>query len=195
MKVKLLIDGENFKGKIKSIFKEKGKPDPIWHLFNFDKLFENIFNGTEIEEKIFYSAKIKEHKESLQKSKALIESQRLLKTHLEKHGFTVVMSGFVRGNYQEDKKGGKILIFKEKGVDVKMAVDIVSLACDKQVDEIFLVSSDSDMQPAIQEAKKRGVKITYVGFESSQNKGLIYTTEKTILLRDSEVFASYQTLL
>lgn len=50
-----------------------------------------------------------------------------------------------------------------------------------------LCSSDSDLQPAVAELKDRGVEIVYVGFETNPNKGLSYTTNRTILLRNSEV--------
>lgn len=52
---------------------------------------------------------------------------------------------------------------------------------------IILCSSDSDLQPAIAEVKKRGVEVIYLGFENKPNKGLTYTTSRTILLRNSEV--------
>jgi hypothetical protein len=32
-----------------------------------------------------------------------------------------------------------------------------------------------------------GLEIIYLGFESQPNKGLTYTTNKTILLRNSEI--------
>ena len=44
---------------------------------------------------------------------------------------------------------------------VKIAVDMVSLSCDKKVTEIILCSSDSDLQPAIEEVKKREVRHTH----------------------------------
>ena len=87
----------------------------------------------------------------------------------------------------ENFKGKIASVFKEKGVDVKIAVDMVSLSCDKKVKQIILGSSDSDLQPAIKEAKDRNVSCIYLGFESSYNKGLAYTTDRTILVRNSEV--------
>ncbi len=86
----LLIDGENLKGKIKSVFKEAQKDKPVWHEYDFKALFDKVLNGIEINKKIFYSAHIKAHPSSKEKSKQLIEEQRLLKTHLEKQGFEVV---------------------------------------------------------------------------------------------------------
>lgn len=88
---------------------------------------------------------------------------------------------------ETNKEGKSILIFKEKGVDVKIAVDMVTLACDKKVKEIILVSSDSDLQPAIQEVRNRNIKCAYLGFEINPNKGLTFTTNRTILIRNTEV--------
>ena len=64
---------------------------------------------------------------------------------------------------------------------------MVSVACDKRADEIILGSSDSDLQPAVSETRARGAKCVYLGFESRPNKGLSYTTNRTILIRNSEV--------
>jgi len=185
METFLLIDGENFKGKIRSVFKDAGKNRPTWHEYNFKGLLDKVFNGLKIPRKIFYFARIKEHEDTKDKSRQLIQEQRLLKTHLENQGFEVVLTGRVRGIEEDSKK--KILIFKEKGVDVKIAVDMVLIACDKQAKEIILGSSDSDLQPAIKAVRERGVSCVYLGFENQPNKGLSYTTNKTILIRNSEV--------
>ena len=64
---------------------------------------------------------------------------------------------------------------------------MVSRACDKKVEQIILGSSDSDLQPAIKEVRERQVKCVYLGFESQPNKGLTFTTNRTILIRNSEV--------
>lgn len=182
----LLIDGENLKGKIRSVFREN-KKKIIWYEYNFRGLFEKVLEGIQIDSKTFYFARIKEHEASLEKSKQLIEEQRLLKTHLERQGFGVVLSGRVRGQWEEDTNGKKVLIFREKGVDVKIAVDMVTLACDKKVEQIIIASSDSDLQPAIKEATNRKVDCIYVGFESQPNKGMSFTTKRTILIRNAEV--------
>lgn len=70
---------------------------------------------------------------------------------------------------------------------MRIAVDLITACCDKKIDTAILCSSDSDLQPAITELKRRGVKIVYVGFELSPNKGLTFTCNKTILFRNSEI--------
>ncbi len=135
---------------------------------------------------MFYSAKLREYPETAKKSRDLILKQRILKTTLEKQGFEFVLAGNVRPHVVSVNGKSKV-IFKEKGVDVRIAVDLVSLSCDKAIKRAIICSSDSDLQPAIAEARKRGVEVVYLGFESSPNKGLMYTTNKTILFRNSEI--------
>ena len=183
----LLVDWENFKRKMGLVFKQVKQPRPQWHEYDFRGLFDKVLSGIGIDKTIFYFAKIKEHEDTKKKSKELIEEQRLLKTSLEKQKFQVVLSGRVRGQWEDGIFGKKILVFKEKGVDVRIAVDMVSWACDKKVKEIVLASSDSDLQPAINEVKNRSVSCVYLGFETQVNKGLSYNTHRTILIRNSEV--------
>ena len=187
METVLFIDGENLKGKIRSVFSDAKKEKPVWHEYDFKGLFEKVLTGITVDRKVFYFARIKEHESSKEKSQQLILEQRLLKTHLENQGFEVVLSGRVRGQMEEGQNGKKVLVFKEKGVDVKIAVDMVCLACDKKVKGIILASSDSDLQPAVQEVRSRKVDCIYLGFEVQPNKGLSYTTHRTILIRSSEV--------
>lgn len=153
---------------------------------DFEKMFELALKGMNITDKIYYSAKLQFFPEMAEISKLLIEKQRFLKTRLEKQGYLFMISGNVRPQLVE-KNGKKKVIFKEKGVDVRIAVDLVKTAVDKNFKTVILCSSDSDLQPAIKEAKNRGLEIVYLGFESQPNKGLTYTTDKTILLRSSEI--------
>ncbi|MBU1046863.1 NYN domain-containing protein [Patescibacteria group bacterium] len=186
MKTILLIDGENFKNYIKHSL-DTEKRDIIWNEYNFKSLFDLVLEGYDVIKVIFYFAKLKKHEETEKKSFKLIEDQRFLKTHLEKQGFEVVFAGRVRGYKEKGFLGKKILVFKEKGVDVRIGVDMVSFSCDKLFDQIILCSSDSDLQPAISESKKRGSKIIYLGFENNPNRGISYNSNKTILIRNSEV--------
>lgn len=187
MKSVLFIDGENFKGKTKSVFRKLEELRPEWHTYDFVGLFNKILSGAKVDEKIFYFAKLKEHPETKEKSQQLIEEQRLLKTHLETQGFKVILAGNVRGQNENNSRNKNSLIFKEKGVDVKIAVDMVAQACDKKLKTAFVCSSDSDLQPAIKELTDRNVEVVYIGFESQPNKGMTYTTNRTILIRNSEI--------
>lgn len=50
-----------------------------------------------------------------------------------------------------------ILNVDQKGVDMKIGIDIASLAYKKQVDQIVLISGDSDFVPAAKLARREGI--------------------------------------
>jgi len=189
MKTILFIDGRNFISRIKSVLspeKEKGK-EVDFSIYNFTGLLDKVLAGISIDKKIFYIGRLAKHEKTKEKSAELIRKQRELKTHLEKQGFEVIYAGRVRGHEESCPKGHKFLTFKEKGVDVRIAVDMITLSHNKELKVAIIGSSDSDLQPAIKELEKAGVERIYLGFEVSPNKGLTYTTNRTILIRNSEV--------
>lgn len=49
------------------------------------------------------------------------------------------------------------LSIEQKGVDMKLGLDIASLAYKKQVDKIILISGDSDFVPAAKLARREGI--------------------------------------
>jgi uncharacterized LabA/DUF88 family protein len=183
----LLIDWENFKFKIKQVLISNNK-EVNYLSINYTKLFKQIFGDVVFEEIIVYMAKIKKHKDFEDKSMELIESQRILKTYLEKHNFIVLMCGVVRAH-----ENNNVVSFKEKGVDVQIAVDIVKKSFSDKFSDIFIASSDSDINPAIKESNNLNVKTTYVGFQKQPNKGIMYTAKESILIRDSEILESINT--
>jgi len=189
MKTILYIDARNFQGKLEDVFESENATLPLWHEYDFKGLLNKVLEGIAVDEMVFYMARIKEHPNTKAKSQALIQARRLLKTHLEEQGFQVIMSGVVRGNLAKDAKGRETLVFKEKGVDVGIAVDMVSQACDGNVKTAILASSDSDLQPAVREVTKRNVEVIYLGFALQPNKGLTATTKRTILIRNAEALA------
>ncbi len=186
----LFIDGENFLHKIKETLKEEEvdnyKVDLA--LIDLNKLLREPLKGFSISRKIFYVSRLHVHPETKKKSEVLIKFQRKLRNSLIHQGYEFVIAGNIRAQ----KVGGKV-IFREKGVDVKIAVDLVSFACDQKMNTAIVCSSDSDLQPAIAELRERNVEVVYVGFETKPNKGLTYTTNRTILLRNPEVIEACPT--
>lgn len=187
---KLFIDGQNFLEKLKAVFDYEKKSIPAWSAFDFRGLFAAVLKNILIDEKVIYFAKINVHPDTEDKSRKLIEERRALKAHMEHQGFRYIHAGNVRGNYVKNDSGKAVLTFKEKGVDVAIAVRLVSEACDHALASAILCSSDSDLQPAVREIRRRNVECIYLGFELQPNRGLSYTTNRTILIRNAEVLAS-----
>ena len=77
-------------------------------------------------------------------------------------------------NYQKLLELGVTEIYhkksREKGIDVKIATDLIIGALDNKYDTAILVSSDTDLVPAIDEVRKRFQKmVEYVGFSIPKN--------------------------
>ena len=183
-KVIVFVDSENFLNKVENVLEGEGisRKKINTAKIKLVELLKTALNEIKIDEVIFYAARLHFHEQTPDRSRELIGRQRALKTELERQGVKFVIAGNVRGQ----KVDGKT-VFKEKGVDVRLAVDMVSMACDKLISTAVLCSSDSDLQPAVGEVKRRGVKVIYLGFEISPNKGLISTTNRTVLFRSAEI--------
>lgn len=191
--VTLFIDGENFLHKVEEvILSEKNTQHlPPAASINIKKLISSALPSLNVSQVKFYAAKLHFHKLTANKSNKLIATQRKLRNLLVSQGIEFILAGNVRAQNIGTETTPRV-IFREKGVDVRLAVDMVALACDKQLKTAILCSSDSDLQPAVRELKQRGVEVVYLGFETKPNKGLAYTCDRTILFRNSEVTDALQ---
>ena len=78
--------------------------------------------------------------------------------------------------------------FHEKGVDVLLAVEMIKFAIEDKYDVAYLVSSDTDLVPAVEECKTLRKEIVYVGSAlHGQSLGLTMSCNRTILLRPADV--------
>lgn len=184
----LFIDGENFIFKIEQVLKRnKIKLDEFdISTCRFDELIATALQGIKVSKKFFYIARLHMHASDTEKSGELIKDQKELQETLTKQGFKIVVAGNVRAQkmwVDNEKK----FVFREKGVDVRIAVDLVSLAADRHMQTAILCSSDSDLQPAVKEVIKRDVEMVYLGFQMQPNRGLTYTSDKTILIKNEDI--------
>ena len=53
---------------------------------------------------------------------------------------------------------------EEKGVDTRLATDLVSLAWEEAYDVAILVTADQDFVPAAENLQKKGIKVIHAGF-------------------------------
>jgi uncharacterized LabA/DUF88 family protein len=146
------------------------------------KLLRDVLDE-KITEIRYYVAKLHVYEETKEKSEELVGLQRALKSNLEAQKVNFIVSGNVRMYPLTKNK----LLFKEKGVDVRLAIDAVSMAADKKLKTAVVCSSDSDMQPLVAELQRRKVRVIYLGFHIQPNKGLSYTANETVLIRKNEL--------
>lgn len=67
----------------------------------------------------------------------------------------------IRGDVSPSSLEEKDFYFsvEQKGVDMRIGVDIISMALKKQVQQIILVSGDSDFVPAAKQARREGLDV------------------------------------
>ena len=165
----ILIDGSNFYFKLKDV----GLKNLL--VFNFSGFAKTLAGKDKIVSCLYYIGAVKT--DGTAKTKILFSNQRKLLANLKKHNFKYSL-GFLL------KSGG---YFHEKGVDVNIAVDILVAAYENLCDRIIIVSSDTDLLPAIKKAKEKGKIVEYVGFSHQPSLAMIANCSISTLLKKEDL--------
>ena len=166
----VIFDGSNFYHGAKRI-------SPQTHLTRFDyrKLAEAVCKNKNL--KIEYCVGEIRRRKRDPKSFRLYSNQQLLFINLEKQGI-LVKKGFML------KSDG---VYREKGVDVRIALDILRGALKDEYRRCFIISSDTDLVPAILDSRTTKKEIIYVGFEGKLSNALHAVCSRTILLARKQI--------
>lgn len=154
-KVAIYIDGSNLYHKLKDLAVENTLD------FNYRALADFLAHGRKVVSYRYYIGVVRA-KEGNEKANKMRTEQQKLFSNLEKQGFCIK-----RGYLMES--GGK---FHEKGVDVKIATDMLIGAYDNLFDTAILLSSDTDLIPAIKHIRYLKKEIEYIGFSHCPSFGL-----------------------
>ena len=73
---------------------------------------------------------------------------------------------------------------KSKGVDIKMAVDILSHTHQNNIDLVYLISGDGDYKPVVEEVIRQGKRIWIAAFSNGLNSALKLSADRFIDLDD-----------
>ena len=165
----VLIDGSNFYFKLKEL--------KLHGLLNFDfsGFTEMLARDKIIVKNTYYIGKIRTDG-SIKAEKMLADQQKLF-AHLRKHKIRYSLGYLLKTNNK----------FREKGVDVNMAVDILVAAYEDLCDNIILVSSDTDLLPAIKKAKEKGKTVEYIGFSHQPSIAMVANCSKSRLLTKEDL--------
>lgn len=165
----VLIDGSNFYFKLKDL--------KLHNLLNFDfsKFTKYLVKNCEIIKGIYYVGAV--HTDGTPNVQKMFNNQRKLLAHLRKNKFKYSLGYLL-------KSKGK---FHEKGVDVNIAVDILVATYEDLCDHIILISSDTDLLPAIKKAKEKGKKVEYVGFSHQPSVAMVANCSESTLLKKEDL--------
>lgn len=193
---KLLIDGENFVHGVVGILVRAKVIQSRADLKKID--LETLLGGLldyKKTRKIYYTTRIvlPQKRSALYKK---FESMRLWNKrfipYLMNQDVELIKAGVLR--VAKSKKcyscGHVTELPQEKGVDVKLGVDVVSLA--GKGNTIYVFSSDSDIIPAIVEAKNRKATVVYVAFEAGINEALRKVCSQTVVVTKKSIVKAYR---
>jgi uncharacterized LabA/DUF88 family protein len=165
----ILIDGSNFYFKLKDI-----QLNDLLR-FNFSGFAKLLSNKYTLVKSIYYIGKVRT--DGTKRTKKLHSDQQKLFALLNKNRFRYSLGYLLKIN-------GKV---HEKGVDVNIAVDILVAAYENLCDHIILVSSDTDLLPAIKKAREKGKTIEYVGFSHLPSLAMIANCSESRLLKKDDL--------
>lgn len=147
--VAIFIDGSNFYFKLKSL-----KINNLSR-FDFRGLSKWLSRGKEIVSIGYYVGGVRA-KQSDTKGQKMRRNQINLFNFLGSKRQKIK----IHRGYLMENDG----VFHEKGVDVKIATDLLVGAYEDFYDEAIIISSDTDLIPAIKKIKDLGKKVEYIGF-------------------------------
>lgn len=157
----VFIDGSNFYHRIKSVTqyftKETGKEFST-SKFDFLGFCKEIVGDNNLLEIHYYIGQVGRpypNAKNSQKQQQLYDNQQRLIRHLQNENITVQFGKLI-------KSAG---IYHEKGVDVQIAVEMIRFARQDKYDLAYLISSDTDLVPAVEEVKDLGKEVIYVGIK------------------------------
>ncbi len=172
-RVVVYIDGANF-------FRRLKDPQinlPSGKIFDYSKFANYLANGRKLVSKRYYVGVVR-NVDGTKRSADLVRHQQKFLTEIENEGFAVKRGRIVYDN-----------TIREKGVDVKLATDLLIGAIDNLYDTAIIVSSDTDLVPAIEYIKFKKKKIEYVGFSHRPSLGMQKYADISVLLQKKDIDA------
>ena len=170
--VAVYIDGGNLYRRLKDFNIPKNK-----NRFNYLAFIKYLVGDRGIVSKRYYIGTVK-NVDGSKKSEKMVRGQQKFLDGIEREGFEIK-----RGKIMYDE--GNI---REKGVDVKLATDLISNAINNKYDMAILVSNDSDFVPAIKEVQKIGKQVWNINFPKRKSFHLNQICNKRITINTINPF-------
>jgi uncharacterized LabA/DUF88 family protein len=168
-RIVILVDGSNLYHYLREL-KLTGLAE-----FDYKAFAQFLARGRTVVSATYYVGKVRSHGDV--KGEELRRWQQRLVAHLQTSGWKVEY-----GHMMEHHG-----VFQEKGVDVHIAVDLLTGAFDNHFDTALLVSSDTDLIPAIHAVRSKKKRVEYIGFAHRPSFGLIKNVDLTTTLRREDL--------
>lgn len=176
-RVSLFLDGSNF------FFKLRDPALKIPHLthFNYRKFAEKLAHDRKLVFCGYYVGVVRAKPGNTKGQKMRIEQRKLFN-----HLISPLQKFVVRKGYIMENNG----VYHEKGVDVQLAVDLLVGAYEDKYDVALIVSSDTDLVPAIEKVQALGKQVEYIGFAHQPSFGMqrFASLSRLLIKEDIEPF-------
>lgn len=166
------IDGSNLYFKLKKLL------IPHTSQFNYRGLAEYLTKDRVLIEINYYVGVIQPNRND-KKMRTIYKGQLTLFNTLIEQNIKLTKGYLMKSNG----------IYHEKGIDVNIAVDLLVGAYENLYDTALLLSSDTDLIPAIQKIKSLGKKLQYIGFKHAASIALINHCTYFKLLKKQELLS------
>ncbi|QDT35851.1 NYN domain-containing protein [Stratiformator vulcanicus] len=187
MKTALLIDGEFFLRRVRKVYggvtaqeaahfvrehatghlrRQQRKPGRLYRIFFYDcpplaKKVHHPISGRSLD---FSKTDVFRFRTDLHRELLKLRKVALRRGFIdEKHGSWILRKGALKSLLKKERKFEELtdddfcFDVRQKGVDMRIGLDIASLSLKQQVDQIILIAGDSDFVPAAKMARREGI--------------------------------------
>ncbi|MBU3957081.1 NYN domain-containing protein [Patescibacteria group bacterium] len=170
--VAIYIDGGNLYKRLKTL----GIPQNS-NRFDYSAFTKYLIGNRSLISKRYYIGTVR-NVDGSEKAEEMVRNQQKFLESIQKEGFEIK-----RGKIMYDD--GKI---REKGVDVKLSLDLVIGAVDNLYDTAIVISSDTDLIPAIKYVRKaKNKNVEYIGFGINPSIGMIKESTISRIFSDTDL--------
>lgn len=157
-RILVIFDGSNFYHYAKRMM-------PSLHLthYNYVGLVEQITGSKKSKIEYCVGEVRKSRQDNSLKLEKLYANQQVLFYNLERQGIEIKKGYLLRNK----------LSYQEKGVDVRIALDVLRGALKDEYDFCYIISSDSDLVPAVKDAMEAEKEVIYVGFQGNIGRAML----------------------
>lgn len=178
----IFIDGSNFYFKLKELNFHFDSKFSLLD-FQFKKFAEWLIKNDKLIEIRYYIGAVKRQKNN-KKSERMYANQQKLIGRLQQQNVAITLGQIIQ---HPDKS------YHEKGVDVRLAVEMIRFARQNKYDVAYLLSSDTDLVPAVEEVQAFNKTVQYVAISKGQSFGLSTVADDVRLLRAEEIKKFFKT--
>jgi uncharacterized LabA/DUF88 family protein len=194
--MKIYIDRENFRKGLENTLREGGvlKKNQQLKKYRVRDLLRDVLNADELQI-AYYASRVKlpkgyrPNQKIVDAAEKIKEESRVWLADIVGQNIGLVKAGNLKIKqskpcYNCHKKQETL---QEKGVDVRLSVDMLEDVYDKKLSPVGLFSSDTDLCPVLHTAAAKQIKVVYICFANGLNRAVAAVAHETVAISTDKV--------